>query len=101
MRDSIRNASARSTAYRRLRLALDVFLILLVIWVALGFRPAGLAAQNGAMLPAAEASGLDTQAGTAAAPVVVDDETLAAMIAAENGALTPPIYFNELPVILR
>jgi hypothetical protein len=33
--------------------------------------------------------------------LLVDNDILAAMIAAENSALTPPIYFNDLPLIIR
>ena len=33
--------------------------------------------------------------------VTLDDNTLAAMIAAENAALTESIYFTEMPLITR
>jgi hypothetical protein len=34
-------------------------------------------------------------------PALLDDQTLAAMIAAENAALTPPLYFDTLPLIVH
>ncbi len=94
---------------RLIRAVLDCVLVLTLLIIVAGPRLASGSrskAQTGhAVLPNRQ-SGF--QAIVPARPVVgqprtllVDNDILAAMIAAENSALTPPIYFNDLPLIIR
>ena len=111
--DRIENSRTRlvgethSNAYRRLRLALDVILILLMILIASGNRlavragsaghtvTAGQPAPVGEPMMAPKAASRNAQS----AATLIDNNTLAEVIAAENAALTPPLYFSDLPLI--
>jgi hypothetical protein len=92
-------------AYRRLQLVLDCILILLLMLIASGNRLAVRAEPNQQAAPAAMDLGMNPVAPDSSpvdaqpAPALLDDNTLAAMIAAENAALTPPLYFSDLPLI--
>jgi hypothetical protein len=101
--------STNPSPYRRIRLILDCALVLLVILMAGAiFLPgqAGYVA-NYATRDALASAGLPfsnqgmASAQSAQALPDLDNNTLAAMIAAENAALTPPIHFIELPLLVR
>ena len=101
--------SAESKSHRKLLRVMDCMLILLVLLIVIGDPsitradselPGGISvpANGGSALAAGSpVNSLNTM------PVVapLDDNTLAAVIAAENSALTPPIYFVDLPLISR
>lgn len=92
-----------ASVYRRVRLLLDAILILLVILIASGNRlpaRAGTSSQA-ALVGQSGPSGAPMTASANAQPasVLIDNATLAAVIAAENAALTPPLYFSDLPLI--
>jgi hypothetical protein len=93
----------------RLRRVLDCLLILLVLLIVAGdplTARAGSVASGGGVIPAAvrtaafggTANGALNSERVGAPP---DGNTLAAVIAAENSALTPPLYFVDLPLISR
>lgn len=103
-----RKRAAPSMAYRRVRLVLDCILILLILWVASGnwlaarAEPARQAEPVGQSEPINQAGDPGTAPADAArqpSSAQVDNNTLAAVIAAENAALTPPIYFTDMPLI--
>jgi hypothetical protein len=95
-------------SHRLLRM-LDCLLLLLVLLIVIGdpsTARAGTEAFGGNEIPAAahaapfegRANGaLNVQRGGAPPDAI----TLAAVIAAENSALTPPLYFVDLPLINR
>jgi biopolymer transport protein ExbD len=98
----------------RLRLVMDIFLVLAVIIALTAYlRPSTASAQLPTQSQAASsqdspglsmqdqpvALALDTDVITGT--VILDNETLAAVIAAENAALTQPQYVITLPVIIR
>ncbi len=101
--------SARARGVRKFRRILDAILILLVLMIVAGtptLARAGSGQRTDFSAPAAV--GHSPVAGVAVNstnphPVLapLDDNTLAAVIAAENSALTPPIYFVDLPLISR
>lgn len=78
------------------RLALDVVLIAAaVLLLAAVGRPS-------AALSAVSATGAGPLGSGLAGPAAISDTTtLAAVIATWNSALTPPIYFTDLPMIQR
>ncbi len=93
----------------RLRAVLDGVLVLLVVSVAAGSL---LTNRGGAQSQAGQAVLPDGLNGLPAIvparpnngqpkPMSVDIDILAAVIAAEHAALTPPIYFSDLPLISR
>jgi hypothetical protein len=99
--------SVHPSPHRGARIAFECALVVLAILIAT-FVPgqAGSEARSAArellvsdVPPLAEAS----VAGAPPASVspALDDNTLAAMIAAENAALTPLVYFVDLPVVTR
>jgi hypothetical protein len=94
-----------ATTYRKLRVVLDCILILLVILVASGNRLAARAEldrQNPSLSRVGvvdQAEEMSSPTGEQPAPALIDNNTLAAIIAAENAALTPPLYFSTLPLI--
>lgn len=95
--------------YRRLRIILDCVLVVLVILIAGANYLSGQASPEAASaagealvargLPLSEADLPSDQPEPAMS--MLDNNTLAAMIAAENAALTPPIHFTDLPLVLR
>jgi len=101
--------STNPLAFRRLRTILDCILITLLILIAIAnylpvqARPEQRPPTGGVMIadplplsnpsPVSDESTLDQ--------FLLDDTTLAAMIAAENAALTPLQYFINLPVVIR
>ena len=92
-----------SVAYRRLRLALDCILILLVILIASGNR-LGVRAEPDRQAPTASMDLVMNPVAPGSSPAedlpaLLDNNPLAAMIAAENAALPPPLYFSSLPLI--
>lgn len=101
--------STRPLHLRRLRTILDGALIILIILVAatsfLPFhaKPAAQASSQErlavAPLSLSDMGAENFQLATGAG--LLDNNTLAAMIAAENATLTPPQYFVELPLISR
>lgn len=101
--------SANRSPNHRFRIILDCTLVLLVILIAgANFlsgqaRPeADSAAQQAQVSAAPPLSGAGLEnALPAPASAALDNNTLAAMIAAENAALTPPILFTDLPLVIR
>jgi hypothetical protein len=111
--------NAQTMRFRRFRLILDCILITLFLLLAsakalhvqAGSRLTGLHPQASAgeafLAGPLTLSNVDLAnpgpASVQPAPgrAVLDNNTLAAMIAAENAALTPPIHFVDLPVISR
>jgi hypothetical protein len=105
---------AKGIHFRWIRLILDGILLLSVILAVIAYRQPSQASVEPQTQPqtvqVVSASGL-SQENTAPIPsletdpitnsVTLDNNTLAAMIAAENAALTPPQYMTGLPVITR
>jgi hypothetical protein len=108
---------AHALASRRFRAILDCLLILLLALV-LSTHDDNARAQAGSRAAAGDAIGyesmtllgnnpvVDSPADHApanlsplTAPAVLDNNTLAAVIAAENAALTPPQYLLDLPLL--
>jgi hypothetical protein len=99
--------SVHPSPYRGLRIVLDCTLVVLAILIAAFVSgQAGPEARSAAReLLISDAPPL-AEAGLAGAPPAsvspaLDDNTLAAIIAAENLALAPPVYLVDLPVITR
>lgn len=101
--------SANPLPYRRLRIILDCALVVLVILIAGANYLSGQARPEAGSV-AGETLIADgrrlSDAGLPSAQLapdlpVLDNNTLAAMIAAENAALTPPIHFTDLPLVIR
>jgi hypothetical protein len=89
-----------STAVHRLRWILDLVLILLFLLVCLGETPPVLARieSRGPELAAPIAfSNQELPVGL----IALDPNAQAALIAAENSALTEPIFWVDLPLIVR
>jgi len=100
--------NSRTILTRRWRAILDCILILLILLVASAKylnAQASSAAQASpqqflaiAPLPA---DGLDLQSTQTPALPELDNKILAQIIAAENAALTLPLYLSELPFLVR
>ena len=105
---------SKGSTFRRIRLILDCFLLVAMILVVIArIHPiqASAGTQSSPLVILAEisqgltersqASQMDdvTQAITSSVPR--DDYTLAALMAAENAALTSPQYLTGLPIITR
>jgi hypothetical protein len=92
--------SAGEFPSRRLRMLLDALLVLILLLLIAGRNP-------GAQNTVAQAQAVYSQpapAGALPAPdnlPALDNHTLAAMIAAENAALTLPQYLLELPLLTK
>jgi hypothetical protein len=80
-----------------LRLAVDCILVVLLVLALLVLV---VNAQPQSAQPGLDADTL-TSPQPASAQAQLDNNTLAAMIAAENGALTLPVFFASLPLTLR
>jgi len=97
--------TTHEATYRRLRLLLDCILILLVILIASGNKLGVRAEIRQPSAPASRMMAFDqagepsSAAGEQPSPALIDNNMLAAMIAAENAALTPPQYLSSLPLI--
>ena len=104
----------RTIELRRWRIILDCVLVLLVVLLAVaGYRPARAGDDRQAFsvsAPVADSTALrDSQSATARASSVnpspdqplLDNNTLAEIIAAENAALTLPQYLVDLPMVSR
>ena len=104
----------RTIELRRLRTILDCFLVILIVLLAVAaHHPARAGADHQASAvaaPAVDAKALmDIQPATVGVASVnpsldqplLDNNTLAAIIAAENAALTLPQYLVDLPVLSR
>jgi hypothetical protein len=100
--------------FRRIRLILDALLVLAVVLAIFTYRQSGQANAGLQSQPKAALSDntWDTQAQSISSmpisgtevignSIILDNETVAAVIAAENAALTPPQYLTSLPVITR
>lgn len=106
--------SAVGSPTRRLRLLLDCYLVLLLI-LAISAQDQRVLGQAGRQPMTAGRQADDSSLfsspaavdmGQAVEPlppdqVTLDNKTLAAMIAAENAALTPPQNLLDLPVVTR
>lgn len=103
-----------SSVIRRMRLILDGILVLaLLVAVVLSIQPTKADAELQA--PALNVEAVPSQALHSIGPqleptasdnppaegVLIDNTTLAAIIAAQNAALTPPQYLIGLPIIQR
>jgi hypothetical protein len=101
--------SANRSPNHRFRIILDCALVLLVILIAganylsgQARSEAGSAAGEALVSAASPLSDADlATAQPVPALPALDNNTLAAMIAAENAALTPPILFTDLPLVIR
>lgn len=98
----------------KMRLILDGLLVLAVVLAIFSYRQPGLAngEQNGQTQTVIADNMPDLQeqnnSSTPATgpevsenPVILDNETIAAVLAAENAALTPPQYLTTLPIATR
>ena len=105
---------AKGINFRKLRLILDCFLLVAVIWVIIArIQPiqasAGTQSSTQWLVNASsqdpdwqpQASGTVDVTQVITSSVPLDDITLAAMMAAENAALTSPQYLTGLPIIRR
>lgn len=106
--------NARPLLLRRLRLVLDGLLVCLIVVLAIAYHQparAGDAYQASAAVPSAvdSAALMDIQSATSRVAStnpfleqpLLDNNTLAEIIAAENAALTLPQYLVDLPIISR
>jgi hypothetical protein len=104
----------RNLHSHRVRLILDAVLVLLVVVAVFNYRqPRQVLAEQASHTQTAlvnnplsyelEMAGTTviTETKVASNTVVLDNETIAAMIAAENTALTPPQYMTSLPFLAR
>ncbi len=105
---------AKGTNYRRIRLILDGLLLLAVVVVVIvNYHPIQAnteshpspqvlltgSSQDISAQPQASGMADITQAITSS--VTLDDNTLAALMSAENAALTAPQFLTGLPIITR
>jgi hypothetical protein len=101
--------SANPSPYRRVRVILDCILVVLVILIAGANFLSGqarpepnLTKPGGLVSSGPPLSRLDLESPPPApASPALDNNTLAAVIAAENAALTPPIHFLDLPLVVH
>lgn len=101
--------STNPLAVRRLRTILDCILISLLILVAISnymavqARPEQQPPAGGVLIadPIPLSNPSSASDNSTLDHFLLDDTTLAAMIAAENAALTPLQYFVNLPVVIR
>jgi hypothetical protein len=99
--------STHPSPHRGTRIAFEYALVVLAILIA-AFVPGQAGAEPRSTAQALSVSDVAPPAapGVAGAPPAsvspaLDDHTLAAMIAAENAALAPPVYLVDLPVVTR
>lgn len=101
------NADAPTARLFHRLLDCSILLSSLVILAAVGWEGrAGGAVRAAEPLAAATGQAEVSQGGAGlvvdrASAVMLDNNTLAAMIAAENAALTPPQYLVDLPAVLH
>jgi hypothetical protein len=104
--------SRMSIHFRRTRLILDCLLVLAAIFAIFSYRQPGRA--NAEQNTQAQAVFVDnirdlkdqsnssvpiTSTDVTNNTIILANETIAAVIAAENAALTPPQYLTSLPVV--
>lgn len=99
--------SARNTDVRRWRTILDCVLIVLILLFA-GARYLNVQARSQAQTSSPvlanhplPATGLSVQSDSPPSIPELDSNGWAAVFAAENAALTLPIYFNDLPFVVH
>lgn len=101
--------NASPSSYRRLRIILDCTLVILVILLAGANFLSGQAradahlTEPGTLVssgPPLSGPGTESIPPGLASPAL-DNNALAAVIAAENAALTPPIHFIDLPLVVH
>lgn len=105
---------AREIYFRRIRLILDCTLLLAVLLVIMvsfhstQAKPAAQASPQTILIESSQDLSAQFQLNGAAEvtqaitnSVTLDNNMLAALMAAENAALTSPQYLNDLPIITR
>lgn len=106
--------TSKGISFRWIRLILDCFLLVAVILVVLArihpnqagagtqsFQQAIMAASPQSLAELSQAGQVDDTTQVITGSVQLDDNTLAALMAAENAALTPPQFMTGLPIVTR
>ena len=100
---------ANRSSHRRLRVILDCTLVILVILLGCANFLSGQASADAHLTglgtlvssgPSLSSPGTESIPPGPASPAL-DNNALAAVIAAENAALTPPIHFIDLPLVVH